>query len=308
MIPPRGFKAEQYPLRHKLLYSFGLSAVTTTQNSAFATLIHSSSDMDADASAIIVNPHNTAYMTDAGPLVRQMSIIDKLNLTMKFSLTSNTLDRHHDSGVSSSEVFAGDSIQHLMFTWRPVFFSFPEKLDAADKDTGTTVATILGLTKDASNEDVVPLTTNKLYTTGASDLPAPVSTVNAVQVFGDFNMTTDTTMEDHPWDETLFHEALRRYTNKGALAACVGRTRTVHLSRSRPYSSVHIRKFVPRSIRRIVPYSFMGIQFNLPTVTDIGSDYTTTVLTAGLPHLGVKIICNYHEWNMEHNQDMGSQV
>ncbi len=308
MIPPRGFKAEQYPLRHKLLYSFGLSMKGDTQNSAFAMLIHSSSDMDVETNTVQVNPHNTAYETDAGPLVRQMSIIDKLNLSIRFNMTSLCNDKAHTSGLAGAEVFSGDGISHIKLLWRPIFFSFPEKLDAADDDTTTTVAAILALTKDATNEDVVPLTTNKLPVTGPSDLSVPISTVNAVQVKEDFNMTTDLTAEDHVWDETLFQEAMRRYTNKGALKACVGRTRFVNLSRQRPYKTFYISKFVPRAIRRIVPYSFMGIQIHMPADSDVDQDYMDATLTGAKAHVGVKLICNYHEWNMDHDQGMGSQV
>ncbi len=301
MKPPKGFATELYPLRHRILYSFGLSAATATQNSAYATLVMSSTDMaSADPSTIVVNPHNANYVTDSGPLVRQMSIIDKLRLSIRFNMTAGCADRQE----VSTDQFDGDSIYHLYFTWRPIFFSFPEKLDAADDDTGTTVATILGLTKDATNEDVVPLTTSKLPVVGNSDLSQPISTVNDVQVFGDYNMSTNLTMEDHPWDETLFQEALKRYTNKGALKACVGRTRHVHLTRNKPYKTYFLDKFVPRAIRRVVPYSHLGIQINVPTEVDIKSDYSYRVMKINVAHLGVKMICHYHEWNAEHDQDM----
>jgi len=304
LIPPAGFKSELYPLRHTLKFGFGLGLKAATYNSAMMILIHSSNEMDVAADTIQVNPHNTAYETDAGPLVRQMSIIDKLRLSIRFNMTQNCNDTAHTSGLSGAEVFTGDGINHLRFFWRPVFFSFPEKLDAADDDTGTTVAAILGLTKDATFEDVVPITTGKLPATGPSELAMPVSTVNAVQVFGDFNMTTNTEMEDYVFDETLFQEAIRRYTNKGALKACVGRTRHVNLTKARPFKNFFIDKFVPRSIRRIQPYSFFGIQVYLATTLEIDSSYSSIDPTTGLAHLGVKAVCTYHEWNAEHDQDM----
>jgi len=306
LIPPRGFKAELYPLRHRIEYAFGLSALTAAMNSAYCTLVMGSKDMDVDEDTIQVNPHNSAYETDAGPLVHQMSIIDRLSLSLRFNMTALCNDKAHTSGLAGAEVFSGDGVAHLHFTWRPVFFSFPEKLDAADDSTTTTVAAILGLTKDATNEDVVPLTTSKLPVTGTSDQNQPISTVNAVQVKEDYNMTTDLTMEDHPWDEDLFQEAITRYTNKGALQACVGRTRHVHLTRARPFKNFFIDKFVPRSIRRIVPYTHFGIQINLPTETHITADYRHVSLTANLAHIGVKVICKYHEWNVEHDQDRGT--
>ncbi len=296
-IPPAGFNERKYPLHHKLIASFGLSAITTTQNTCLLPLIMGSTDLDVAADTIQVNPHNTNYEEDGGPLCRQNSIIDDLTLSLKFNMTDLC-----NSGEIISTVF-GDGLKHLNFLWRPIMFSFPEKLTAADDDTGTTVATILALTSDDTNEDVVPITTSKLPTTGASDLSLPVSTVNAVQVFGDFNMTTDTTMEDHVWDENLFQNAMRRFTNKGALKACVGRTRYVHLTDHKPYQKFFIRKFVPRSVRRIVDRTFMGIQVHVPTETDVESDYRNLGLTASSAHLGCKVICHYNEWNNEHLQE-----
>ncbi len=304
MIPPRGFQQERYPLRHKLIYSFGLSAKTSTMNTAIAPLIMGSSDMDIEPEAVIVNPHNTAYMEDVGPLCRQMSIIDKLSLTIRFNMTSYCNPKNE----IAAGTFNGDGITHLKLLWRPIFFSFPEKLTAADDVTTTTVAAILGLTSDDTNQDVVALTTNKLPVIGESDKLHPVSLINAVQVITDYNMTTNFGMEDHVWDENLFQDAIRRYTNKGALKACVGRTRHVNLTTNQPYKTFHINKFVPRSIRRVVDRTYMAIQVHLPLDSDISQDYMGKSLSASVAHVGCKIICRYHEWSHEHDQDMSSQV
>ncbi len=307
MRPPRGFTSELYPLRHRLDHSFGLSAVTATKNSAFITLVRHTSDVIAGTpGSLIVNPHHASFVGhDPGPAVGKMSIIDKLSMSLRFNLTEECSPVAHTSGVSGAEVFSGDDIKHLKLSWRPVFFSFGEKLDAVDDSTSVSVATILGLTHDATYEDVVPLTTTKLPSTGISDKAIPVSTKNIVEVFDDdYNMTTNTTYEDHPWDEDLFQKALKYYTNKGALRACVGRTRTVHLSIARPYKSYYLNKFVPRAIRRVVPYTFMGIQINLPIASDDTQDYFSRDLTANVAHVGVKCITHFHEWNTDHYQEM----
>jgi len=290
MIPPRGFKNELYPLRHEIIYAFGLSAETSTMSKFFATFIRHTNDVIAGTpGSIVVNPHNTNYVEDKGPAVCKMSIIDKLSLSMKFNLTEN---------------FDVDSMQALKFSWRPIFFSFNEKLAAADDDTGTTVESLLGLTSDATFEDVVPVTTNKLPVIGASDLSHPASTVNIAEVFGDYNMTTNLTCEDHIFDETTFQRAMRRYTNKGALKSMVGKTRHVTLSKNKTFHNVFIKKFVPKSVRRIMPYSFFGIQVYVPPTPAINSPYHATALTGSIAHLGCKIICLYDEWNADHYQEM----
>ncbi len=291
MIPPKGFKSELYPLRHRVIYSFGLSAKSVAQDTALCTLVRNTSDVIANTpKTIVVNPHNTNYVEDNGPAVQKMSIIDKLTLSIKFNMTANCT--------------AIDKIPHISFLWRPIFFSFREKLDAADDDTGTTVSSILGLTVDDTFEDVVPVTTGKLPVAGDSELSQPVSTVNIAEVFGDYNMTTDTTMENHTFVEDTFHSALRRFTNKGALKACVGRTRYVHLTDTRPNKNFFIKKFVPRSIRRVMPFTFMAIQVHMPVTTEIDADYHAINLAANVAHVGCKIICLYHEWNSDHFQDM----
>ncbi len=291
MIPPRGFKNEVYPLRHRVNYSFGLSYATATQNTACATLIRHTNDVIAGTpGSIIVNPHNTGYVEDLGPAVCKMSIIDKLRLSLRFNLT---------------ETMKTDDLESLHFLWRPIFFSFGEKLLAADDDTGTTVEAILELTSDATFEDVVPLSATKLESVSSSAQDHPVSTVNIAEVFGDYNMTTNMEMEATAWDENLFQSALRRYTIKGALKSMVGRTRHVTLTMGKnPYKNFYLDKFVPKSVRRVMPYTFMAIQVHLPWQGDDDSSYASTGTTANSPHLGVKIICNYDEWNADHYQEM----
>ncbi len=259
-----------------------------------------STDIDSLPATIEVNPHNTDYKEETGPLCQPMSIIDKLRISLRFNMTA----RCNDRAETSTDTFTGDGIKHLKFLWRPIFFSFPEKLQAADDDTAATVETILGLTSDDTNGDVVPLTTNDLPVGGDSDTVQPMSTVNAAQVFGDFNLTTNTVMEDHVWDEDLFQNAIRRFTNKGALKSCVGRTRYVNLTESRPYKNYYIKQFVPKAVRRIVDRTFFAIQVHLPVSTDFSQDFHAISLTTAVAHLGIKLDCKYHEWNTEHDQDM----
>jgi len=306
MIPPRGFETEKFPLRHRVIYSCALSLGTGLGNTVLMPIVMASKDTDVLPSTIQVNPHNSAFEEDGGPLCAQMSIIDRMRISIKFTMTHNCGPAHHSSGASTgSELFTGDDIPAFKFLWRPFFNSFPEKLLAKDDDTTTTVEAILGLTSDTTNEDVVPITTNNLPAEGSSELPFPVSTVNAVQVFGDYNMTTDLIMEDHVFDESLLQTALRRYTNKGALRSCIGRTRHVTLHRGRPTQNFYIDKFLPSQVRRIVPYSFFGIQVHLPIDTDIDQLYQSADPSAK-SHLGITMIANYHEWNIEHDQDRGT--
>ncbi len=306
MRPPKGFEDEKFPLRHRLIYATGLSIATDAGNTLMMPIVMHSTDIVNIPSTIQVNPHNQLFEEDSGPLCHSMSIIDRMTISLKFSMTHVCGPAHHSSGTSTNEIFDGDDIPAFNFLWRPIFNVYPEKLDAADDDTTTTVAAILGLTKDPTNEDVVPITTTKLPVTGPGELGHPVSNAYDVQVFGDFNMTTNVAMEDHVYDEDLLQTALRRYTNKGALRSCLGRTRHVTLTRNKPVANFYIDKFVPRAIRRIQPYGFFAIQVHMPINTDVDQIFQSSAGSSGKPHLGVKMIANYHEWNFEHEQGRGT--
>ncbi len=289
MRPPRGFEAEKYPLRHRVQYSAALT-MEETRNSSIFTLVKNYKTVVVP-NTIIVNPHNTNYVSDAGAVCAPMSIIDKLTLNITFSLTE--------------QILVTDKNYPLTLSWFPIFFSFPEKLDAADDDTTTTVAAILGLTKDATEEDIIPTWSNlDLTTTGLSEKDHPLSTVNLAEVgTTHLGLTTDAKMEAVAFNKTTFIEAITRYTNKGALKACIGRQRNITLTENRPFHKVFIKKFVPRAIRRIVPYSYMAILVHLPVPNDYEQHFYSGAPTTDKPHVGVKITANYHEWNIEHDQD-----
>jgi len=288
VIPPSGFKSELYPLQHRIVYSAGLSAVTSTMNSTMFTLVKNYKQANSPV-AIFVNPHHSSFDSETGAICNNMSIVDKLKLRIKFNITANALNV--------------DSMHGLHVLWRPIFFSFPEKLDAADDLTTTTVKSLLSLTSDATAEDVTPAFGNKLPVVGDSDLAHPVSTVNFAEVFGTLNLTTNTTMEAIPHNEDTLRKAFKYYTNKGALKACVGKTRHMYLNDNHIQQSYFIDKFVPRPIRRIVPYTFFAIQIHVPLLSEVDQIYHHASGTGSIADIGVKAIITYDEWHPDHFQD-----
>ncbi len=303
MRPPKGFGTEKFPLRHRLEHAFGLNMGNDTLNTAFLPLVRSSSDAPIDPTTIFVNPHNSSFDKETGPYCQQMSIIDRMTISIKFSMTKYCNITHE----SAAGVFQGDDVPVMKFLWRPIFNVYPEKMDAVDDFTTTDVKAILAMTKDPTFEDIVPITTTKLVIDSASiDRDLPLSTVNHAEVIGDYNYSASATMEDHVFDENLLQTALREYTNKGALRSCLGRTRHVTLTRNRPFHNVYIDKFVPRAIRRIQPYAMMGIQVHLPLDTEMSQPFLSDLVGIADNHLGVKMITNYHEWNSDFNDDRGT--
>ncbi len=292
LIPPAGFKATLYPLQHRVIYSAGLSAVTATKNSTMFILVRHYKTT-VNPSAVFVNPHHASFDNETGSVCNNMSIIDRLKIILKFNITANAINV--------------DSMNGLHVLWRPIFFSFPEKLDAADDETTTTVASLLSLTKDATQEDITPAFGTKLPVVGSSDLSHPISTVNiAPETKEILNLTTDLTMEAIPYNEDTLQKAFKNYTNKGALKACVGKTRHMFLSDNHELQTYFINKFVPRPIRRIVPYTFFAIQIHLPIISDVDQVYHHAAGTADVAHVGVKMVCTYDEWHPDHFQDMAS--
>ncbi len=288
MRTPQGFEMQKHPLRHKMYYAAGLSAVTTGKNTASFMVLRQYNG-GTTLNTIVVNPKHTGYVRETGCIVQPNSIIDRLRIKLNFSLT--------EAGQAENGP--------IKVWWQPIFFSFGEKLDAADDDTGTTVAAILELIKDATKEDVTPLFNNiKHDVLGVSDRSHPITTINTgTETIGMLNMDTDLTSEGLTWDDELVQTAMQRYTNKGALKACLGRRRFMTLDKNHLHQSYFINKRPPRAVTRIVPYSYMAIVVHVPLVTDDDQFYFNQVLVADLAQIGVTCKIQYHEWNNEHHQE-----
>ncbi len=302
MIPPKGFVAERYPLRHHFVYSAGLSASLGTMNSTMFTLVKNYGSGN-NPNTIIVNPHHGLFETETGAICSPMSIIDKLKLTLRFNLTENA-----QMGVESANgAWTGDSLHAIKFSWTPIFLSFREKLDSSDQKSTDTGLEILKLTAATSQKDITPTwSTVKLPVIGSSDLAHPASTANVTETSGMMNLTTDTTMESVAWDQDQFIKALKYYTNKGAIKSMVGRTRHVTLSQLRPTASFHINKFVPKPIRRIVDYTWFGILIHVPIDSEADQYYYSHDPTDSVAHIGCKAFVDYHEWHADHIQEMSA--
>ncbi len=291
-FPPRGLKAMEYPLKHRFDYSFGLSGATGTMNSAWVTLVrHSTDATQANVKTILVNPANSSQDVETGPLCTKHSIIQNLKviISMNKSVTNSTT-------------------APIKIMWTPFFASFVEKYDVADDDTGVTVLSVMQFSKGESEEDIVPLTTNKLPVDGNSDKSHPLSTVNAVEAFDTtYNMSTNATMEDTPFDMEVF-QTLRQHGSaniRGALNAMLGRTRRFSFTKNGPsIKNYFIKKFVPRAIRRILPFTYFGILFHCPVETDIDSYYQDTAITASKANIGIRVLVRYDEWNELHDNTM----
>ncbi len=192
MRTPAGFEPQKNPLRHKFYYAAALSCVTTGKNSAMFLVVRNYLGAN-NPDTIDVNPKHADFDKETGAVCNPMSIIDRLTIKLSFTRAENVAAE------------AGP----LKCWWQPIFVSFPEKLDAADEFTSTTVAAILNLVKDATQEDITPLFNNIKHQTtpGASDRNHPISTVNLTDSITTLNMDTNLTSEGVTWDDDLMQKA-----------------------------------------------------------------------------------------------------
>jgi len=288
---PRGLTSQKHPLHHKFSYAFQLSGKQSDENSAWAMLCRNTKSC-VTPTAVLVNPKHASMDEDTGTACYPMSILTNMRISVKLwkSTVNNTTDEMYVDMI-------------------PFFASFLNKYDAADTG-GATVKSMMQLTTDDTNEDVVPLTANKLLLDGPSELSHPVTTVGFTEAFGDLNMTTDVTMEATAFDTTAFYDMLKLGTNKGALKACLGRTRHFNLTniggggRNSRYASFYSQKFLPRPVRRMVPFSFFGLLFHLKMPEDIDGPFNDATLTADKPHVGIRVNVRYNEWNEDFSNAM----
>jgi len=285
-FPPAGLKAVEHPLYHRFDYAFGLSGVTATKNSVWIPLVKNYKTTTAPSS-VFVNPHSDQLDLETGAICAPMSIIQNLRLH-----------------ISASKSMANNSNTPIKFSWTPFFCSFDKLIDAQDDDAGATVASIMHLTKDATEEDVTPLVGNTKLPITVSSKSHAVSTVNLTEAIGHLNYDTDLTMESCAFDMEAMRQLLKFGTNSKALRACLGRTRYYSMDNNRRMKHWFIKKFVPRAVRRIVPYSWFGLLFHMPLEIDKDGFYQDVTLTPNVSHIGIKVSVDYEEWNSEHNNTM----
>ncbi len=289
MKPPKGFNAILMPLRHRFEYSVGLQVGSDSLNSTMMTFVKNYKSVNAP-STIIVNPHHASFETETGAICAPMSIIDRIKIQMTFTLTEDAI---------------ADGIEALKVNYLPVFTSFPDKMDSADDKTTTTAKAILNLTPDATEEDVHPtFTTLNLTKIASVSFAHPVSTANFTEVFGTLGLSVDLDVESTGFNPTTLFQALKYYTNKGAIGAMIGKYRSITLTKTHPTKTVFINKFVPRPVRRIVPYSFFGMILHCPIYTNREQPFYTGAMTAAKIAVGIKTLVTYDEWHLDHNQDM----
>ncbi len=266
--PPKGYLGNEYPLWHDLEYQFKLNAEDETKNSTMIPIMHN--DILAQVlKTTYVNPKNSAFEVVAQPNCSPESILPSLQLSMRCSLTKGAIET--------------DAVRSLSLNYMFINGAFLNRLDAVDAKTGNDIETILELTHETDEEQVIPLWSGVDLTSG-SLVPTGVE-----------GLTTDQVIESVAFDKEMFFDAMKYYDNHSMLRTMARSMKTVTIKRDYPYS-MHGTKPVAPICRFMNPYSFGFLLVHLPQVGDI-DQYGLADVTTNIPHVDVKIKIRYPEWN-----------
>ncbi len=279
-FPPRGYRRSEHPLPHNFGNVTVLYGEDETKNSMIFTLLRTSEACLAP-DTIEVNPEHASFGEDVGALIQKGSIVPRINLRIYANMTKDAIET--------------DKMRTIKFNWMPIYISFLDSLEAEDSKTAVQIEDILELQHDTTNKDVYPLhSTVKL---GGNH---PLSNKNAVEVLGDYGLTTTAVQESVAFDKQLFFDALQYYTNSGMLKRVTGKMRTVTIGRDRPYV-YHSNNFTNPSVKRGNPYTFCGILYHVPQ-GDSADQVFGSSDTTNITHLRVSTQVRFDEWNPDFDQ------
>ncbi len=280
--PPKGYRAQEYPLPHTYDLSFNLSMEGSTKDSTIIPLFRST-EACVGAEAIEVNPRHASFGKDGGSACFPGSIIPRFKLDMRMWLTK----------VAK----VTDAVRHLTVEWYPIYISFLDTLTASDEKTGESIEDLLELQHDTGNKDTYPLYA-AVTITGTN---LPLSTKGYAEAFGDLGLDTSALIEPVAFSEGTLRNALMFYTNKGMLRKVLGPRHLVHLTEERNYHYFS-SNFTYPTVKRMNPYTFCGILFNCPQVSATAKQYSLASETTAIDHVAVAMDCAFDEWNPEFNQ------
>lgn len=277
---PRGYRQEQFPLPHNFQYEGEMTAEDELTNSVILSILRTSEVANAPET-IEVNPSNSTFSEDAGPLIHQGSIVPKISMTMHFDLTKLAIET--------------DKLRALKVYYMPIYTAFEASIDATDSTLGT-IGSILRLTKNTDNDDVHPTTSTNLP---ASDNIA-LSDVTATEVFGDYGLSTNATIESVAFNMENFWDAMQFGENRAMLRKVTGPMRHVTLLRDRPFN-YYTNNLTSPIVKRGNPFTFCGMLIHIPQVSQI-DQYSSAGSTTNIGHVEMKATVRFDEWNPNFDQ------
>lgn len=286
--PPKGYRDEEHPLRHDFNYYGSLSADNTlaAQGGTICTLIRGGTDIDATPNTIETNPYHSSFEVEGGPFCAMHSIIPRMTIALSLSLTKGA--------------WSTDKVMAINVYWMAIYGAFGEDWDAVDQKSTDTASAILEMTKDATNEDMVPLVNGTDLSNAGTQ---PLSTGTMDEVAADYNLTTDDKLEGVTFDLDKYFDCMSYYTNQGIVRKLSGKMHKVTITNQRPFRSIFMNKFLPPGVKRINPYTYLGILIHVPVAGTRGQLIDANTSTA-VQHVNFNLTCRYNEWNTEYESAM----
>ncbi len=278
-FPPQGYKALEYPLPHNFDYKFSLHAEGSDKHATYATLLKAT-EQATGVDSVIVNPKNAAFAEDVGALIHMGSIVPRISVSINAFLTKTAIET--------------DAVRQVMFNWMPIYTAFLPSLEAQDDKTDTQIEDILELQHNPTDKDAYPLFDGtKLSHVGSQ----PLSTIGRTEVFGDYGLATNATMENIAFDKELYYDAKSYYTNSAMLNKVAPKMHSALVTRDRPFHHFS-NNFTHPTVKRGNPYTYCGILFYLPNVDkdeQLIADAADVTNTSPILHVNMKV--RYDEWN-----------
>lgn len=287
--PPPGYDVNDEPLPHQFSYNFKLGCVNETSNKLQLVFLRTS-NLSIQNKLIHVNHRHADFAKDTGPLVQDESIINRIRIRTTI--------------MATEQMLSIDRLPAMAYYWYNIHGAFEDSWTPADKLTTTTIAQLLHVTSDTTNEDVVPETSGANL--GAVD--HPVSTVTGTEVFGTYDLSTTLTPENTTDDANILQElydAKSYYTNGGKLNSLMGHINRKILTPNRTIFTMYEDRFVPRQCRHGNPHMYFGRQYLVPAIGDIAQVLPSSTLTSETQHLGGIVTVNFNEWNRDFDQSRG---
>ncbi len=281
--PPRGYDRDDMPLPHTFAYKNELNCNLVTKNSTMESYIRCTRSA-ITPEAIEVNPKNAAFAKETGAAVAAGSQVEKMSVFTTLSLTEAAIDT--------------DGIKALRVYYQNIHGAFPETWDAKDRITTTTIAQILEVTADDTDDDVTPTFVSDLTT----EQDHPFSTVHFNEAFGDLNLNVDAKMEALVFDMDEYWDAIRFFGNGGKLKSITGPIRSVTLTRNRPTVRIFGSKFVPKNVQFGNQQTYFGRRYTCPVKTDPHQILSDAHATTNVGHVLINTIVRYNEWNKSFDQ------
>lgn len=282
--PPRGYDKMDKPLPHEFYYEVNFDATVAGNTGFIATYIRTTKN-SVDPATIEVNPRNTNFAKDEGPVICYDSIVAKINLHYMWSLPKHFLET--------------DKITALSFQRYPIQGVWEDAWTPADEKSTLTIAQLVNVLSDTTNEDVIP-EFNGTNLQGVGN--HPLSTITAAEAFGDYSLTTDAVMEGvSMFNPQPLRDAFQYYTNGGKLKTIIGKITNHDLSRQKPNARFNVTKFIRPQFRNGNPHLFVGEAVQVPQPTSQQQYFSSGEDSTG-DHLRWAVHVRYNEWNKLFNQ------